>query len=340
MPNLFGEYSIGSLKLKNRIVMAPMCMFCAGEDGKVTDFHVMHYGTRAVGGVGLIMVEATAVSPEGRISSNDLGIWEDAQIQGLSKLVEVAHEYGAKIGIQIGHAGRKCKAEGMRVEAPSPIAFDAESVEPVEMTKDDIAETVEQFKQAAIRADKAGFDFIQIHGAHGYLLSEFLSPLTNIRTDEYGGTKENRARMVGEVVAAVKSVWKDKPIELRVSAEDYQEGGNKAEDMAELINLIKDRGLDSVNVSTGGVVSVMPKAFPGYQVPHAKLIKERTGLPVVAGGLILSAEQANKLVESGEAEQVYFGRELLRNPYFALNAMFESGVDFEAPKQYKRAFLK
>lgn len=339
MPNLFSEYSLGTLKLKNRIAMAPMCMFCAGEDGRVTDFHVLHYGARAVGGVGLIMVEATAVSPEGRISSNDLGIWSDEQIEGLKSIVKAAHENGAKIGLQIGHAGRKCRAEGMTVEAPSAIAFDSESVTPVEMTKEDIAETVEQFRQAAIRADEAGFDLIQVHGAHGYLLSEFLSPLTNKRTDEYGGSPENRARIVGEVISAVKSVWKDKPLELRVSAEDYAEGGNKAEDLAEMINLIKDRGIDSVNVSTGGVVSVMPKAFPGYQVPHAKVIKEMTGLPVVAGGLILSAEEANKLVMSGEVEQVYFGRELLRNPYLALNAAVEMKAEHEIPKQYRRAYL-
>lgn len=339
MTHLFSEYSIGSLKLKNRVAMAPMCMFCAGEDGKVTDFHVLHYATRAVGGVGLIMIEATAISPEGRISSNDLGIWDDDHIEGLTRLVKAVHDNGAKIGIQLGHAGRKCRAEGMAVEAPSAIAFDEESPTPVEMTKQDIAVTVEEFRRAAIRANKAGFDIIQIHGAHGYLLSEFLSPLTNTRTDEYGGSPENRVRIVGEVIDAIKSVWGSKPLELRVSAEDYAEGGNKAEDLALMINLVKDRGLDTVNVSTGGVVSVMPKAFPGYQVPHAKIIKEQTGLPVVAGGLILSADEANRLVKAGEVEQVYFGRELLRNPYLALNAMFEMADDFEAPKQYKRAYL-
>lgn len=339
MTHLFSEYSIGSLKLKNRVAMAPMCMFCAGEDGKVTDFHVLHYATRAVGGVGLIMIEATAISPEGRISSNDLGIWDDDHIEGLTRLVKAVHDNGAKIGIQLGHAGRKCRAEGMAVEAPSAIAFDEESPTPVEMTKQDIAVTVEEFRRAAIRANKAGFDIIQIHGAHGYLLSEFLSPLTNTRADEYGGSPENRVRIVGEVIDAIKSVWGSKPLELRVSAEDYAEGGNKAEDLALMINLVKDRGLDTVNVSTGGVVSVMPKAFPGYQVPHAKIIKEQTGLPVVAGGLILSADEANRLVKAGEVEQVYFGRELLRNPYLALNAMFEMADDFEAPKQYKRAYL-
>lgn len=339
MANLFSQYKIANLELKNRIAMAPMCMFCAKDDGKVTDFHVLHYGTRAVGGVGLIMVEATAVSPEGRISSNDLGIWDDAHIEGLKRLVQTAHENDAKIGIQIGHAGRKCRAEGMVIEAPSAIAFDEESLIPAEMTKEDIATTVEEFKQAALRADQAGFDIIQIHAAHGYLLSEFLSPLTNTRTDEYGGSPEKRARILAEVIEAVRSVWKNKPLEIRVSAEDYQEGGNQAEDLALIINLVKDRGVDTVNVSTGGVVSVMPKAFPGYQIPHAKLIREKTGLPVVAGGLILTAEEANRLIESGEVEQVYFGRELLRNPYLALNAAFEMKAETEVPKQYKRAYL-
>lgn len=339
MANLFSQYKIANLELKNRIAMAPMCMFCAKDDGKVTDFHVLHYGTRAVGGVGLIMVEATAVSPEGRISSNDLGIWDDAHIEGLKRLVQTAHENDAKIGIQIGHAGRKCRAEGMVIEAPSAIAFDEESLVPAEMTKEDIAATVEEFKQAALRADQAGFDIIQIHAAHGYLLSEFLSPLTNTRTDEYGGSPEKRARILAEVIEAVRSVWKNKPLEIRVSAEDYQEGGNQAEDLALIINLVKDRGVDAVNVSTGGVVSVMPKAFPGYQIPHAKLIREKTGLPVVAGGLILTAEEANRLIESGEVEQVYFGRELLRNPYLALNAAFEMKAETEVPKQYKRAYL-
>lgn len=340
MPSLFSEYSIKNLKLKNRIAMAPMCMFCAKEDGKVTDFHILHYATRAVGGTGLIMVEATAVSPEGRISSADLGIWSDEHLEGLSELVYRVHQNGAKIGLQIGHAGRKCRAEGMMIEAPSAIAFDEESEVPREMTKEDIAETVNEFREAAIRADKAGFDIIQIHAAHGYLLSEFLSPLTNKREDEYGGSSEKRARILGEVVAAVRGVWKDKPIEIRVSAEDYADGGNEAEDLAEIINFIKAEGVDSVNVSTGGVVSVMPKAYPGYQVAHAKLIREKTGLPVVAGGLILSAEQAEKLIANEEIEQVYFGRELLRNPYLPLNAMSEMLDEADVPKQYKRAFVK
>jgi NADPH2 dehydrogenase len=191
MLNIFSEYEIKNLKLKNRIVMPPMCMYVAPETGMVTDWHVIHYATRAVGGTGLIIVEATAIAPEGRISAKDLGIWEDAHIPGLARIVNSVHENGAKIGIQLNHAGRKCTVKGMEIEAPSPIPYDEQSEIPKEMTKTDIDETVDEFRRAAIRANKAGFDLLQIHAAHGYLLSEFLSPLTNNREDEYGGSYEN-----------------------------------------------------------------------------------------------------------------------------------------------------
>lgn len=341
MSKLFSEYRIHGLRLKNRLVMAPMCMFCAGEDGKVTDWHIHHYASRAVGGVGLIVIEATAISPEGRISSNDLGIWDDAHIEGLARLADAVHACGAKIGIQLGHAGRKCKADGMKIEAPSAIAFDDESEIPKEMSKEEIGQTVEEFRDAAVRAKKAGFDLVQIHGAHGYLLSEFLSPLCNTRVDEYGGTPAKRARFLGEVVEAVRTVWKDMPLEVRVSAEDYAEGGNTAKDLAEMLNVVKDKGIDSVNVSTGGVVSVMPKVFPNYQVEAAKTIGKMTSLPVVAGGLIESAREAERIIADGEAAQVYWGRELLRNPYFPLHAMKDLAPDqFSSaiPTQYKRGF--
>lgn len=344
MAHLFSKYTIKNLELKNRLVMAPMCMFCAPETGTVTDFHIMHYATRALGGIGLIIVEATAVSPEGRISANDLGIWSDDYIPGLKKIADAVHEYGSKIALQIGHAGRKSRVHGTRVqgielEAPSAIAFDEESAVPKEMTKRDIKDTVEEFRQAAARADKAGFDMIQIHAAHGYLLSEFLSPLTNKRNDEYGGNPENRVRILGEVLDAVKSVWNDKPIEVRVSADDYAQGGNTAEDVALMLNIVKHKGIDSVNVSTGGTVNVTPKTFPGYQIPHAKVIREHTGLPAAAGGLIVSAKAANDVIAADGIEQVYVGRELLRNPYFALNAAKELKADIEIPKQYMRAFV-
>lgn len=338
MANIFSEYNIGNLKLKNRIVMPPMCMYVAPETGMVTDWHIIHYATRAVGGAGLIIVEATGIAPEGRLTSNDLGIWEDAHIPGLALIVKAVHENGAKIGIQINHGGRKCEAAGMGIEAPSAIPYDEKSKIPREMTKEDIAETVNEFKNAAIRADKAGFDMIQIHAAHGYLLSEFLSPLTNQRQDEYGGSYENRVRFLGEVLDAVRAVWpQEKPIEVRVSAEDYGEGGNQPADLAAMLNLIKDKGIDSVNVSTGGVIPVMPKAFPGYQLPHAEMIKRHTGLPVAAGGLLSDPTEVNTVIEQGKADQVYLGRELLRNPYWALHASRTLNVDLEWPEPYKRA---
>ena len=206
------------------------------------------------------------------------------------------------------------------------------------MAVKDIKETIEEFKSAALRAHKAGFDLLQIHAAHGYLLNEFLSPLTNHRTDEYGGKPENRVRILGEVLSAIQLVWPaEKPIEVRVTAEDYAEGGNHAEAVAEMINLVKGNGIDLLNVSTGGLLNVMPKTFPGYQVPHAEIMKRITGLPVVAGGLITKAKEANEIILEQKADLVYLGRELLRNPYWALQAAKELDFDLEWPAPYRRA---
>lgn len=337
MSKLFSEIKIKNLNIKNRIVLPPMCMYCAGEDGKVTPWHIQHYVTRAVGGVGLIIVEATGVCPEGRISSDCLGLWNDEQTESMKKLVDAVHEYGAKIGIQLNHSGRKCAAKDVVVEAPSAIAFDDNSVVPQEMTVSDIKDTVEEFKESARRANEAGFDMIEIHAAHGYLLNEFLSPLSNQRTDEYGGSLENRVRILGEVLDAVKEVWpEEKPVCVRVTAEDYAEGGNKAEDVAEMLNLVKGKGIDVIDVSTGGVVSVVPTVFPGYQIPHAEIIKEKTGLPVMAGGLVEEVGLAESIIEEKELDMVYIGRLLLRNPYWPLNAALEIGAEIQWPKQYER----
>lgn len=338
MPKLFNEFKIKNLTLKNRIVMPPMCMYCAPEDGMATMWHVIHYGTRAVGGVGLVIVEATGISPEGRLSSNDLGIWNDVHVKGLSEIVEAIHTGGAKAGIQLNHGGRKCEAKGAEIEAPSPIPYNEGDPQPKEMSKQDIADTVQEFKNAAIRADQAGFDLIQIHAAHGYLLNEFLSPLTNHRTDQYGGSPENRVRIVGEVIDAVRDVWpSEKPLEIRVTAEDYMEGGNHAEDLGYMINLIKNKGLDSVNVSTGGLMPVVPKTYPGYQIPQAETIRRMTGLPVSAGGLLSDVNEVDGILNGGKADLIYLGRELLRNPYWVLHAAKTLGVDLEWPKQYERA---
>lgn len=338
MQKLFSEFKVKNLTLKNRIVMPPMCMYCAPETGMVTKWHTTHYATRAVGGVGLIIVEATGVSPEGRLTSRDLGIWSDDHIRGLSEIAEAVHQCGAKVGIQLNHGGRKCEANVAEIEAPSAIPYQEGSKVPKEMTKGDIRDTVEEFKAAAERAEKAGFDIIEIHAAHGYLLNEFLSPLTNHRTDEYGGSPENRVRILREVIDAVRTVWpEEKPIEIRVTAEDYQEGGNHAEDLALMINLVKANGIDLVNVSTGGLVPVTPKAFPGYQIPHGEVIKNLTGLPVIAGGMLSDAKEVNHILEQEKADAAYLGRELLRNPYWALQAAKVLDYDLTWPEQYQRA---
>ena len=255
MSKVFSEYKIKNLTLKNRIVMPPMCMYSADKNGNSNSWHYIHYTTRAVGGVGLILMEATAVEKRGRISDKDLGIWEDIHIEGLKKIVDECKIYGAQVGIQLGHAGRKCGVETETIIAPSPIAFSNKTQMPREMNQDDIDRTIEAFRRGAERALKAGFDVIEVHGAHGYLINEFMSPLTNKRTDKYGGDLEHRARFLKEVITAVRTVWpKEKALILRVSAEEYAEGGNRPEDVANLINLVKDVGVDIINVSSGGVV--------------------------------------------------------------------------------------
>jgi NADPH2 dehydrogenase len=333
---LFTPISFKNLTLKNRIVMPPMCMYSAADDGMVTDWHVIHYATRAVGQVGLIIVEATGVEPRGRISNLDLGIWDDAHISGLKRIVEQVHAQGSKIGIQLAHAGRKSEVVGSTPVAPSAIAFNEEYSLPTALTMQEIQEVIQKFVQGAKRAVAAGFDMIEIHAAHGYLINEFLSPLTNTRTDEYGGSLENRVRFLEEVLIAVKKVIpKDMPVIVRVSADDYHEEGNTPEVVAAMLNLIKHHGIDVVNVSSGAVIPVMPRAYPGYQVAMALVIKEKTQLPVLAGGLITEPAQVLQLVKAG-IDLVYTGRELLRNPYWPLQAAHVLQQQVEWPKQYLR----
>jgi NADPH2 dehydrogenase len=333
---LFTPISFKNLTLKNRIVMPPMCMYSAADDGMVTDWHVIHYATRAVGQVGLIIVEATGVEPRGRISNRDLGIWDDAHISGLKRIVEQVHAQGSKIGIQLAHAGRKSEVVGSTPVAPSAIAFNEEYSLPTALTMQEIQEVIQKFVQGAKRAVAAGFDMIEIHAAHGYLINEFLSPLTNTRTDEYGGSLENRVRFLEEVLIAVKKVIpKDMPVIVRVSADDYHEEGNAPEIVAAMLNLIKHHGIDVVNVSSGAVIPVMPRAYPGYQVAMALVIKEKTQLPVLAGGLITEPAQVLQLVKAG-IDLVYTGRELLRNPYWPLQAAHVLQQQVEWPKQYLR----
>ena len=337
MDKLFTEITVGDLRIKNRIVMPPMCMYQADNSGNAQDFHVTHYATRAMGGVGLIIVEATAVQPCGRISDQDLGIWSDDHIEGLKKITDQVKSYGAHIGIQLNHAGRKCGAKSEKtIYAPSPIAFSEEYLMPVEMTMDDIKRVIALFKDAAKRAKKAGFELVEIHGAHGYLLSEFMSPLANTRMDRYGGSCENRVRLAGEIIDAVKSVF-DGTIGFRVSAEDYAVGGNHPSDLVQMINFVKDKGVEIVNVSSGGVAEASIPLYPGYQVKFAEEIKKGCQLPVIAGGLLTDVLMLEEILCNDRADMVFLGRELLRNPYFALKAAHTLKVDIEWNTSYERA---
>lgn len=336
--NTFKNYTLKNLSLKNRIVMPPMCMFSSDDTGMANDFHYMHYASRAIGGVGLIIVESTGVAENGRISDNDLGIWDDKHIDGLKRIVDGIKKYGSSIAIQLNHGGRKYIGTAGQAVAPSAVKFDEKSTLPRELTKDEIKEIVLNFKEAAKRADKAGFDAIEIHGAHGYLIHEFLSPLSNLRTDEYGGNVKNRSRFLKEILHAVTEVWpKEKAISLRVSAYDYKEGGITADDMIQIVNEIKEY-IDIVHVSTGGLLPAKINLYPGYQVRFAETIKEKCSIPAIAVGLITDLNMAEEIISNGRADLVAFGRELLRNPYFVLNEAKARNLDIEYPKQYKTAF--
>ncbi|HKL98314.1 MAG TPA: NADPH dehydrogenase NamA [Mobilitalea sp.] len=334
---LFTRYKLKDMELKNRIVMPPMCMYRA-KDGNTNDWHFTHYTSRAVGGVGLILFEATGVESRGRISDGDLGLWRDEQIEGLAKIVRVCKEHGAKVGIQLAHAGRKSEVTTEASVAPSPIAFSDKYRVPYELTKEEIRKIISAFRDAAGRAERAGFDVIEIHAAHGYLINEFLSPLTNHRTDEYGGSEENRSRLLKEILEQVKKVWpEDKPIIVRVSAEEYQEGGNNTQIVARIINDLKLIGIDIVNVSSGGVVNVNMNVFPGYQVKFAESIRKETDIPVIAGGLITSPLMAEEILQNERADLIFLGRELLRNPYWSLEAAKILGATIDWPVPYERA---
>ena len=338
MSKLFSNYRLKNLELKNRIVMAPMCMYSADELGNASSWHYLHYGNRAVGGTGLIIIEASAIESRGRISGMDLGIWSDTHIDGFREIIEECKKHGAKMGIQLAHAGRKCEVTNEDIIAPSSIAYSEEYKTPREMSREDIKEVVNSFREGARRAKEAGFDVLELHGAHGYLMNEFMSPLTNKRTDEYGGTPEKRARFLREVVKAVREVWTEEfPLILRVSAEEYAEGGNRPEDTAEIINFAKDAGIDMVNVSSGGVVPIQINTYPGYQITYAEAIWSMTGLPVIGGGLVTNSLLAEEILQNNRSHLVFLGRELLRNPFWPLKAAKELQEDIEWPRQYLRS---
>lgn len=317
--------------------MAPMCMYASEqENGFVEDWHKLHYATRAVGQVGLIILEATAVHPQGRISSQDLGIWDDAHIGGLREVVKSIQQHGSKAGIQLAHAGRKATVDGI-IYGPSEIAFSQNNRTPKELTIAEIEQVIVDFKEAARRAKEANFDVIELHAAHGYLLNTFLSPLSNHRTDDYGGSAENRYRILKEIIDAVRLEW-DGPLFVRISANDYVEGGMTPKQYVEIVEWMRIQSVDLIDVSSGGVVLANIDAYPGYQVPFAERIKQETNAKTGAVGLITKAEHAEEILRNKRADLIFLGRELLRNPYWAYDAAKELGAEIEVPSSYKRAW--
>ncbi len=358
MSRLFSPTSIKSVHFRNRIIMSPMCMY-SSKDGFSTDWHLVHYGSRAVGGAGTVMLEATAVRADGRISVNDLGIYKEEHVEGLQRIASFIKEQGAVPAIQLAHAGRKGSTwasggdsrvlmpddeGGWQVIAPSPIPFSSTHQTPKEMDLAEIEAVQQAFADAAKRALRAGFELIELHGAHGYLLNEFLSPVTNKRTDEYGGSRENRWKMLFETIGKIKEVWPDDlPIAVRISATDWLEGGWTLDDSVWLCNRLVEAGVDIVDVSSGGTApgAAIPVGA-GYQVPLAAAIKRAVNdtLSVGTVGLITSAQQAETILVNGDADFIIMGRELLRDPYFPLSAAKELRLEGPVPKQYERAFLK
>lgn len=337
LSKLFSPIDFKEITLKNRIVMSPMCMYSSmDKDGKVTPFHLTHYISRAVGQAGLIMLEATAVQPEGRISDQDLGIWDEYHVTGLKELNKKIHHYGAKSGIQLAHAGRKAELKPP-IYAPTALPFNESSVEPIAMNLEEIKAAIEAFKNGARRAREADFDIIEIHAAHGYLINQFLSPLTNHRSDEYGGNRDKRYRFLKEIIEAVKLEWNG-PIFIRISADEYHNQGNTEEDFIYFAKQMKAQGTDLIDCSTGGVVPARVKAYPGYQLKHSELVREEAALATGAVGLITTGIQVEEILQNERADLIFIGRALLRNPYWAKEAADELGYQLEAPKQYKRGW--
>jgi len=352
MPHLFEPLQLRSVTLKNRIGIPPMCQYSA-TDGLANDWHAIHYGSRAVGGAGLLIVEATAVTPVGRISPGDLGLWNDAQIAPLAHIAQLSRSQACVPAIQLAHAGRKASVGlgwgeqrtltldegGWQALAPSALSFGEGYAVPQAMSLAEIGEVIDHFAAATRRALAAGFQAVEIHAAHGYLLHQFLSPLANQRTDAYGGSFENRTRLVREVVTAVRAIWPDDlPVLVRLSATDWVEGGWSAEETVELCRLLKAQGVDLIDVSTAGLVPTAKiPVGAGFQTEFAARIRSAADLPTAAVGLITSAEQADHIVRSGQADLVLVGREVLRNPYWPLQAAATLRQTPVWPAQYLRA---
>lgn len=329
MSLIFQPFPLRSVTLKNRIVMAPMLMYTGQEDGLVNDLHLAHYGARALGGVGLISTEVVAVDPAGRISHKDLGLWNDRQIDGLRRLADMIRHCGSKSCLQLAHAGRKSQIEGT-IFAPSAIAHSESSRVPTALSTGQIEEIIEAYGLAAVRARETGFDCLEIHAAHGYLAHEFLSPLSNARTDKYGGSLENRQRFVLDVVKAVRTAWPDhKPLIVRLSAEDKAgAGGATLADTVSLGLQLKDAGVDLLSVSAGGLSPVFEgEIYPGYQVEYAAKLKHELNLPTGCNGSITSSELIESILHGSSSDLVYIGRALLRDPFWVLRIAREIGVE-------------
>jgi 2,4-dienoyl-CoA reductase-like NADH-dependent reductase (Old Yellow Enzyme family) len=352
MSNLFDPLAIRGVTLRNRIAVSPMCQY-SSMNGYATDWHLVHLGSRAVGGAALVMTEATAVLPEGRISPQDLGIWEDGHIEMLSRIVGFIHQQGALAGIQLAHAGRKASTYapgkgqggipesegGWQVFGPSDVPFSDDYPLPQPLTLEGIRSVIEAFGQAAKRALQAGFDVIEIHAAHGYLVHEFLSPFSNHRRDEYGGTFENRTRLAREVVKSVRAVWPEGlPLFVRISATDWEEGGWDVNQSVELARRLKELGVDLIDCSSGGnLPHAHIPAGPGFQTPFAERIRRETGILTGTVGFITAPAQADHIIRSGQADIVLLAREMLRDPYWPLRAARELGHPTTWPVQYLRA---
>ncbi len=349
---LFDPLQIRSIRFRNRIVVSPMCQY-SSVDGFANDWHLVHLGSRAVGGASLVIQEATGVSARGRISPDDMGLWKDEQIIPLKRITDFIKNQGSVAGIQLAHAGRKASTNsawkggktvsisegGWIAMAPSAIPFRDSDQVPEAMSIADIIQLRGDFKSAARRALEAGFEVIEIHGAHGYLINSFLSPLSNHRNDAYGGSFENRIRLLTEIVMDIRDVWPGRlPLFVRLSSTDYTAGGWDIESSVQLAIVLKELGVDLIDVSSGGLLPNVKIALgPGYQVPFAETIRKKTGILTGAVGLITRADQANEIVKSGKADLVLIARESLRNPYFPLTAAKELGMEIEWPVQYLRA---
>lgn len=349
MSALFSAFKLRGLEFRHRVFVSPMCQY-SSLDGLPNEWHLVHLGSRAVGGASLVMVEATAVSPEGRISPGDTGIWSDAHAEAFKPIASFIKSQGAVPAIQLAHAGRKASTDvpwrgggplsegGWQTLAPSAIAFGRYAV-PREMNLTEIDTVVSQFAEAARRSLAAGFEVVEIHMAHGYLLNEFLSPLSNLRTDEYGGEMEARMRFPLRVAEAVRNVWPEQlPVFVRISATDWMEGGWDLNDSIEFSRRLKNAGIDLIDCSSGGLVPGAKIATgPGYQVPFAAEIRKEAGVATAAVGMITEALQAEEIISKGEADAVFLARAMLRDPYWALHAAKKLGAEITWPVQYERA---